>query len=43
MPVGEIFIFGFRLLHGWATLIVPKGGGGLSGYNEASGGLIKPL
>ena len=24
---------------GWATLIVPKGGGGLSGYNKASGGL----
>ena len=26
--------------HGWATLIVPNGGGGLSGYNNARG-LIK--
>ena len=31
-----------RPQYGWATLIVPKGGG-LSGYNKASGGLIKPL
>jgi hypothetical protein len=32
----------YRGRYGWATLIVPKGGG-LSGYYKASGGLIKPL
>ena len=32
----------FLILDGWATLIEPRGGG-LSGYNKASGSLIKPL
>ena len=29
--------------NGWATIIVPKGGGRLSGYYKAFGGLIKPF